>query len=56
MDNVTATCFLCCVQYDEVLKEFARYFRIQQVKATKKRLAEAVYKLQKRRNGDKKNS
>ena len=55
MNDVTRNLFsLLCSARREVLKTFVRLFRIKQVKASS--LAGAIYKEEKWKNGDKKNS
>ena len=55
MNNDTGNLFsLLCSAWRAVLKTFVRLLRIKQVKASS--LAEAIYKEEKWKNGDKKSS
>ena len=54
MDDVTGIFFLCFVRNGAQLWKFCEIiFGLKQVKAWQKRLAEAIYKEEKWRNGDK---
>ena len=56
MDDVTGNFFLCFVQHGARVKIFVRLFLIKASEGLKKRLAGAIYKEEKWRNGEKKSS
>ena len=56
MDDVTGNFFLCFAQHGARVKIFVRLFLIKASEGLEKRLAGAIYKEEKWRNGDKKSS
>ena len=56
MDDVRGNFFLCFVQHGPRVKIFVRLFLIKASEGLEKRLAGAIYKEEKWRNGDKKSS